>query len=118
VSPPASLEYQGPIPLRPVKEKRLINCHNVKTSVADLHHFNADPDQDPSFQIKAQNLENCANSFIFYLQTGPGYLFDSDPDTAFHFNADSDPTFQSDADPCISESATLVKTQPVFSHKP
>jgi hypothetical protein len=28
-----------------------------KISVAGPHHIDADPDLDPSFQIKAQNLE-------------------------------------------------------------
>jgi hypothetical protein len=40
---------------------------NVICSVADLHHFNVDPDAVPAF------------------------YFNADADPAFHFNADPDP---------------------------
>ncbi len=40
----------------------------VVTSVADLHHFDADADPDPTFHS------------------------DADPDTTFQFDADPDPT--------------------------
>jgi hypothetical protein len=29
-------------------------------------HFDAEPDPDPSFQIKDQNLEKCSNRLIFH----------------------------------------------------
>jgi hypothetical protein len=31
--------------------------HHLLASIADPHHVDAEPDPDPSFQIKAQNLE-------------------------------------------------------------
>ncbi len=48
-------------------------------SVADPHHFDADPDEDPD----------------------PARHFDADvdPDPACHFDADPDPTFHLDAVP-------------------
>ncbi len=56
--------------------------HNEKTRtprtrVADPHHFNMDPDPDPSF--------------IFNADPDPNFHFDPDPDLTFHFNADPDP---------------------------
>jgi hypothetical protein len=101
----------------------------VVGSVADPHHVDADPDSDPacqfdsdssfhfdadsdpSFQIKAQNLEMLISIYILacHLQIytdpdpGPAYRFnaDPDPDPAYRFEADPDPdpTFQFDADP-------------------
>jgi hypothetical protein len=41
-----------------------------------LHHFDADPDADPS----------------------PAFYFNPDPNTTFHSDADPDPTFKFDAD--------------------
>ncbi len=52
-------------------------------------HFDADP--DPSFQIKAQNLEKALKQahipyiLAYHLQT------DADPDPAYHFVEDADP---------------------------
>jgi hypothetical protein len=87
------------------------------SSVADTHHIvaDADADPDPSFQVKAQNLEKvlmaCRLIFhtfwlvvcklmrmriqliIFDPDPGPypAYHFDADPDSNFQFNADPDP---------------------------
>jgi hypothetical protein len=36
----------------------------LKNSVADPHNFDAVPDPDPGFQIKAQNLEKRSNRLI------------------------------------------------------
>jgi hypothetical protein len=56
-------------------------------------HFDADPDPKPSFQIKAQNLEKCANKLIFHTYILACLLqIDADPDPAYHFDADPDPT--------------------------
>ena len=56
-------------------------------SVADLHHFDADPDP------------------------GPAVHSDADPDPTFHFDADPDPdpTFYFDADP---DPTSLFDTDP------
>ncbi len=64
-------------------------------SVADLHHFDTDPDSDPSFQ--------------FYPDPDPTTHFPPDLDPPllqndhlrlppFHFDADPDPAFPFDAD--------------------
>ncbi len=78
----------------------------------------ADPDPDPSFQIKAENLEKVFKQapyiFACHLQIDADpdlfYHFSTDPDLdpAYHFDVDPDPdpTFQFDAD-SESGSATL-----------
>ncbi len=72
-------------------------------------HCNADP--DPSFQLKARNLENVLK--WAHIPYGTCWLFicklmririqlshfDADADLAYHFDADPDPTFQFAADP-------------------
>ncbi len=93
------------------------------TSIADPHHFDPDPDPacrfdadpdsdlachfdvdldptfhyvadpDPSFQIKAQNLEQCSDmSHIPYI-LACHLQIDADPDPAYHFDADPGLTF-------------------------
>jgi hypothetical protein len=61
----------------------------------------ADPDLDPSFQIKAQTLEN--DILACYLQTDAdlAYLFDADPDPDFYLRRSMRVRIriQSDADP-------------------
>ncbi len=58
------------------------NCVRIRmqpeilSSVADPHHFDANPDQ--------------------------AFHFDADPDQAFNFDPDPDPTFHSDADPDLT----------------
>jgi hypothetical protein len=75
-----------------------------KISVADPHHVDADPDPNPSFQIKAQNLKKVLKKahilYICHLQIDADPP-DPDPYPAFHFDEDQDPnpTFQFDADP-------------------
>jgi hypothetical protein len=85
-------------------------------------HYDADLDPDPSFQMKAQNLEKVLKyAHIPYIlachlqidpDPDPAYHFDADPDSdpADHFDAELDPdsTLQFDADPCGSGSSTLV----------
>ncbi len=121
---------------------------SMQTRVADPYNFDADPachfdadpdptlhfdaDPDPSFQIKAQNLEKkCSNRLIFHtfwlvicklmririqlitlmrIWIRTAYHFDADPDPTYHFDADPDPTVQFDADPCGSRSTTLIQT--------
>jgi hypothetical protein len=103
-------------------------CHafpSLNPSVADPHLFEADPDPDsachfdadPSFQIKAQNLEKCSNdkkahipfSFACRLQidayANPDHYV-ADPD------AEPDPIFQFCEDPCGSGSTTLLNPLP------
>jgi hypothetical protein len=66
-------------------------------------HFDADvdPDADPSFQIKAQNLEKALKWANIPYILACHLQIDADPDPAYHFDADPDtyPTFQFDADP-------------------
>ncbi len=85
-------------------------------------HFEEDP--DPSFQIKAQNLEKVLKlarlpCILAYHQQNdsdpdPAYPFDADPDLAnkFDVDPDPDPTYQFDENPCGSGSglATLAST--------
>jgi hypothetical protein len=88
-----------------------VSCGQCCESASDPNptfHFYVDPDPDLSFQIKAQNLENCSKRLIFYtlwlvisiLMPGPDH-FDVDPDE------DSDPAYHFDADPCGSGSTVL-----------
>jgi hypothetical protein len=49
---------------------RSVLAWSDSTSVADSHHFDANPDPDPACH------------------------FDADPDPTFHFDADPDPSFQ------------------------
>jgi hypothetical protein len=82
-------------------------CDKSSYSVADPHHFNADPDPtchcdadpDPRFQIKAQHLEiGLKKTHIPYIlachlqiDLDPAYHFDADPDSTFHYDADPNP---------------------------
>jgi hypothetical protein len=89
-------------------------------------HFDADP--DPSFQIKAQNLEKvikwvhiphilaCHLNIDVDVDPDPTYHSDADPDPAYPFDADPDPTFQFYADQCGSGSTTLPYSPPKTSH--
>jgi hypothetical protein len=69
-APPGSgPAFRQPKPMRIYADSLM----SVLTRIADLHHFNADP--DPPFYVNA------------------------DPDPPFYFNADSDPAFLFHADP-------------------
>jgi hypothetical protein len=109
--------------------------------VADPHRFDADPDPayhfdanpelypnptvrfvanpyphtDPSFQIKAQNLEKVIylGSYSYSLACHLQIVVDPDPHPAYHFDADPDPTFHFDEDPSGSGSRTLPSTHRV-----
>jgi hypothetical protein len=70
--------------------KILISSSRVAISVADQHHFDADPDPDTACYFDADpNLD-----------PDPTFHLDADPDPAYHFDADPDPghVFQFDAD--------------------
>ncbi len=80
--------------------------------------FIRDPDLDPSFQIKAQNLEKSAQIGSYSIHFGllsaswcgfGFYHFDEDPDRAHRF--DADPTFRFDADPDPQHWLRSSKTQ-------
>jgi hypothetical protein len=68
-------------------------------------YFGANP--DPSFQIKAQNLEKVLKETHFpyimachlQIDPDPDPVNHFNPDPAFHVNTDPDPTFQFSADP-------------------
>ncbi len=63
--------------------------------------FRCNADPDPSFQIKAKNLEKVLKwAHIPYILANHLQI-DADPYTAYHFDedADPDPTFQFAADP-------------------
>jgi hypothetical protein len=64
-----------------------------KTSDADPHHFDADP--DPAFHFDPDADPN------------PVRHFRPDPDPAYHIDADPypEPTFKFYADPCVSDPA-------------
>ncbi len=53
-----------------LKMRRLLSDNSIKNSVADPHHFDANPDADPD----------------------PAFHFCADPDPIFHFEADAEPT--------------------------
>ncbi len=61
-------------------------------------HPDADPDSDPSFQIKTQTLEKeLKKSHIPYI-LACHLQIDADPDPAYHFDADPDAASDQDAD--------------------
>ncbi len=84
-----------------------------------LINFDADPD-DPSFQIKAQNLEKVLKyAHIPYSLTCHLHIDadpDSAPDPAYYFDADPDLTFQFDADPqhCLNDTVPRAHTHITF----
>jgi hypothetical protein len=82
----STLEHLKKVGLEQVKEQYLRMYKSLFSSVADPHHFDADPDPDPTCH------------------------FNADPDPAFHFNADPDPTFLFDTDPnpCFQKKAQIL----------
>jgi hypothetical protein len=101
------------------------------TSVADPHHFNADPDPsfrvdvdpdltchlnadpDPALNQRSANpntgLQTFQGSVLSLLCECP-WPSNVDPDPAFYSNADADPFSQNNGDPCESGSATVCTT--------
>jgi hypothetical protein len=90
-----------------------------------LFYPNADPDPDPSFQIKAQTLEKVLQKALIphtlacHLQIyadpvqDPAYQLVADPYPYFYFIRirillNADPGYQNDVEPCGSGSSTLV----------
>jgi hypothetical protein len=71
--------------------------HRPSTSVADPHHFNADPDPDPACHIYADP------------DPDPACHLYADPDPIFHFVADPDPACLFDAIWILSFTLMLIR---------